>query len=711
MNKKSILFASLFPAISSGDSFPLDGFGYTVGDQNLAGINALVDGFEGEWLGAILGGNSPGIVLNSLDYPGTASHGGAVQFTGGGNARVGRLFEEGGLDNSTEGIAYFSIRMQPDSVSGAYRALEFHKNGFNDGADRVLQISTGEIGLVEVGLVPSGEHFSVRLLNENTTEMAGDLGLADNEVSLFIIKFDLSLDDNSDAISVWRNPADLTDETMNPPAFSATGFDLEFDRLTFARFGDAGITFDEIRLGDSWSEVTTEDQFDTDNDGLRDDWEYAFDLNPFLDDSGNDTDLEGGADGLTHLQELTLGTDPQKADTDGDLLLDGVETNTGIFRSATDTGTDPNQADTDGDTFLDGDEVMNMTNPNDIDDPGDPNEGIIFLDGTKEDAYGNADAVQTVETGFGDNLSELNAAYTKIQDDKLFLFISGNVEANFNKLEIFIDSTDAVTTNVFTSAGNDGSANMNGMTFDTDFSPDYHFILRRGESKVDLDYANLATQEYVFFENVFRDQLEGNAQLTEAEAMTSTFTTYPAGLLGIAYNDSNTMGIGGNGGAAADQAAALAVTTGIELSLSSEIAGDPNRPVKIMVLQNNGDHNYLSNQTLGGLPIGTTNLGSSAGLDFRTFDGDQFFVASATVEPPEITIFDLRVDGEVITLNVGGLIEGGSYHLQASANLSFDLPFLSVPESDFIAGGSSREIEITSTEGKYFYRVVSGFSA
>ncbi len=48
-------------------------------------------------------------------------------------------------------------------------------------------------------------------------------------------------------------------------------------------------------------------------------------------------------------------------DTDGDRLPDSVETNTGIYVSKTNTGTDPNKADTDGDNIKDGDEVLGTT--------------------------------------------------------------------------------------------------------------------------------------------------------------------------------------------------------------------------------------------------------------------------------------------------------------------------------------------------------------
>jgi hypothetical protein len=49
--------------------------------------------------------------------------------------------------------------------------------------------------------------------------------------------------------------------------------------------------------------------------------------------------------------------EPCSEDADSDGLADCVETNTGIFVSATDTGTDPHNPDTDGDGLLDGEEV------------------------------------------------------------------------------------------------------------------------------------------------------------------------------------------------------------------------------------------------------------------------------------------------------------------------------------------------------------------
>jgi len=142
---------------------------------------------------------------------------------------------------------------------------------------------------------------------------------------------------------------------------------------------------------------------DTDGDGLPDAYELAHTnpqsataMNP-----GDDLENGGAGDGLTNLQEYEIGTNPNDpdtdddtlgdedevagaglrpatsptdSDTDGDGLDDGVETNTGIYISVTDTGTDPTVTDSDGDGLKDGDEMIIGTDPTKTDSDGDDAE-------------------------------------------------------------------------------------------------------------------------------------------------------------------------------------------------------------------------------------------------------------------------------------------------------------------------------------------------
>ena len=60
---------------------------------------------------------------------------------------------------------------------------------------------------------------------------------------------------------------------------------------------------------------------DWDADGMPDDWEMRYWLNPWVNDANFDYD----GDGLTNLEEYERGTDPYNPDTDGDGILDGDE--------------------------------------------------------------------------------------------------------------------------------------------------------------------------------------------------------------------------------------------------------------------------------------------------------------------------------------------------------------------------------------------------
>ena len=99
---------------------------------------------------------------------------------------------------------------------------------------------------------------------------------------------------------------------------------------------------------------------DTDQDGMPDAWEVRFSLDPLLNDSAQDEDL----DGLLNLEEFQIGSHPDTNDTDADGLSDLAEVLT--------YGTNPSSSDTDNDALTDFDEIfVHSTNPINVDSDSD----------------------------------------------------------------------------------------------------------------------------------------------------------------------------------------------------------------------------------------------------------------------------------------------------------------------------------------------------
>ena len=89
-------------------------------------------------------------------------------------------------------------------------------------------------------------------------------------------------------------------------------FELGTDPLSWNTDGDAAQDGDDIEpLNPAYS-------FDSDGDGLPDEWEMQFGFDPFFRDDLNDFDV----DLLTNLEEYVAGTDPWNPDSDGDGVLD-----------------------------------------------------------------------------------------------------------------------------------------------------------------------------------------------------------------------------------------------------------------------------------------------------------------------------------------------------------------------------------------------------
>ncbi|QDT00804.1 PEP-CTERM sorting domain-containing protein [Adhaeretor mobilis] len=133
-------------------------------------------------------------------------------------------------------------------------------------------------------------------------------------------------------------------------------------------------------------------------------------------------------------------------------------------------------------------------------------EAQIIVDGTADANYGPALSTQNTNTEFGnadsgDPLnpgggSEINQVFATVSNGRLYVSITGNLEANFNKLDVFLDvnagsgqntidgSTLPTDVDHFCCGGENSSTNalqnIEGLHFDTAFKADHYLTFANG---------------------------------------------------------------------------------------------------------------------------------------------------------------------------------------------------------------------------------------
>jgi len=260
----------------------------------------------------------------------------------------------------------------------------------------------------------------------------------------------------------------------------------------------------------------------------------------------------------------------------------------------------------------------------------------VTLDGAADKSYGAPIVVSNTQTAFGDAVqgtvdvalgSELDAGYAKIEDGFLYLMLAGNLESNFNKLEIFLDAVDGgqnqlrgdnldVDFNGLNRMGDDlGTPKVvEGLAFDADFSADIWVSLTCGGSPfaVYFNYATLPTG------GAGTGGYQGNGGAGAAGA-----TTFKSGF-GFGLDNSNILGVGGG----CELADGTGVTTGVEVRIPlSAIPGYTEGDIKVCAFINGGGHDYLSNQVLAAIG-GGCNLEEPRNVNFENIPGSQYFVVA-----------------------------------------------------------------------------------
>ena len=257
------------------------------------------------------------------------------------------------------------------------------------------------------------------------------------------------------------------------------------------------------------------------------------------------------------------------------------------------------------------------------------------VDGTLDLAYGSPITFQSVQTNFGDanagttgftNGSEIDLLHVTVSSGTLYLFFAGNLESNYNKLEIFLDTHEGGQ-NVLRADNPDvdfnGLNRMSGLRFDAGFEPDYWGSVTGGD--------NLGT--YALFaswaELLTNGGGEGGYLGTTGAASDGVLTGGDARGTRITIHNGNTGGVGGGCAAVLPPSG---VTTGVEVAIPLDsLDWTPGQSFKVCAFVNGGSHDFVSNQVIPGLPDGTCNLGDPHAVDFTAHAGDQFATVSRTV--------------------------------------------------------------------------------
>ncbi len=147
----------------------------------------------------------------------------------------------------------------------------------------------------------------------------------------------------------------------------------------------------------------------------------------------------------------------------------------------------------------------------------------IVVDGTADANYGAALSTQNTDTQFGNSTdadprtsaggSELDQVFGVVDGGFLYLTFAGNLENNFNKFEIFIDSEAGVGMNVLDGANlpaavdafccggfgtTDGALQrMSGLTFDAGFAADYYITIANGTESTGDPFAIPAVNGWI----------------------------------------------------------------------------------------------------------------------------------------------------------------------------------------------------------------------
>ena len=309
-----------------------------------------------------------------------------------------------------------------------------------------------------------------------------------------------------------------------------------------------------------------------------------------------------------------------------------------------------------------------------------------IVDGVRDAEYGAAISVQNTTTGFGDsnlgavdfaNGSELDNCHAMISGGVLYLFFGGNLETNWNKFELFLDSAVGGQNQLrgdnpdvdFQGLNRIGSTGAgDGLLFDECFTANAYFTITAGASPVQI-HANLA--------QILTDGGGTGLYLGGGAPGTAPIVNVETGVT-AALNNSNIAGVGGDGGSTDGAGVATGIEVAIPLSLLG-YDGASQANIKITAAINGSGHDWFSNQFVA--PVNWMgNFGEPRLLSLAGVAGNQYAVVVVDASEP-----DCPVDPPACPADLNGdtIVDG----LDMTALLScWDTPCGDV-DGDGVAGG------------------------
>jgi hypothetical protein len=345
--------------------------------------------------------------------------------------------------------------------------------------------------------------------------------------------------------------------------------------------------------------------------------------------------------------------------------------------------------------------------------------GAIVVDGSRvgdEAYYGAALSVQNTNTHFGNAVngdarfanggSEIDQVFATVMNGRLFVLVAGNLESNFNKLEVFIDSVPGGVNQLSgtnlparvdpyccgLSPPSGALQRLNGLRFDSGFEADHYLTFSNGvhlfgnpgfstwtlsayyadltngaagdKSEVGFQYRALGIEPGLEqgepidrANNGCTGPEDRNCSPPEHEFAEPIDTVNdPANSRGhrdflndvglrMAINNGNTAGVNAGTGAATGNP--QAVMTGIEFSVPLSTLGYPVGDLKITAFINSGPHNFVSNQ-FSGVGVLRSNLGDNiAAINLAMIASNQFVTVPHSAPPGDY--------------NYDGVVDGGDY--------------------------------------------------